>query len=264
MADLARRLGVPIYVAVGVMECLWHWTAKYAPAGDVGKWGAAGISKGVNWDGPADGLVAALVASKFLDEHPEHGFVIHDWAEHADDAVHLTMARSGKRFCDDSIPKMTRMNREERTACEAKYARNTHGTRTECTPTHAPPSPPLPSQAIPSPAPPTPPTDARTDRAAAAAGESGTVKLLPRQALLYHRLLTKPTWVPEGQGWIEATMARDLAKKPTTSEALIAYWLREAKNDRARIKSVAGFLISKLKDPDEELSAALAAQEAGT
>ena len=76
MADLARRLNVPIYVAVGVMECLWHWTAKYAPAGDVGKWGLAGIAKGVNWDGPADGLVEALVASRFVDEHPEHGFVI--------------------------------------------------------------------------------------------------------------------------------------------------------------------------------------------
>ena len=34
---LARALGLPLYSGVGVLEALWHWTARHAPAGDVGR-----------------------------------------------------------------------------------------------------------------------------------------------------------------------------------------------------------------------------------
>lgn len=88
----------------------------------------------------------------------------------------------------------------------------------------------------------------------------GTVKMTGRELALYHKLLERPIWIPDGQGWIEACRARDIAKMPTTSMALIEYWIKHARSDK-RIVTVAGFLISKLSKPDLQLAESLMAQE---
>lgn len=266
MADLARRLNVPRYVAVGVMECLWHWAAKYAPAGDVGKWGAAGLAEGLEWEGSADALVAALVGSRFVEDHPEHGLVIHDWSEHADDAVQLAMARAGKRFWDGAKPRMSRLGKNERAACESKYAQHTHGVRTQNAPTHAPPSPPLPSPPLPSqqqqqgavngvhrgnPRP----------IAAAAAGESDLIRLTPAQIALFGLIDARPLWLPKDAPWIERCTARDLAMVKGMTPAYVSYWLAEARKCRATLEKPAAFVIAKLRRPDASLLEALSAQE---
>lgn len=144
--------------AGGLLEFLWHWTMRYAPSGDIGRWPDAAIAKGAGWTRDPEVFVSALIAERWADTHEEHRVVIHDWPTHADDSVHLALARATLFFCDGSVPKLTRMSRKEQArvksaytkACDA-HALNTHNTRTQNALRHAPPSHPIPSLPLPSP-----------------------------------------------------------------------------------------------------------------
>ena len=122
---LMEKLNVPRYVAVGIMESIWYLTAREAPRGDIGKLSNERIAIGIDWRGAtnksrrdeADRLVNALVESGWLDrDGPEwstnevltkgergtnevlkryqYRLVIHDWPEHADDAVKKYLKRN--------------------------------------------------------------------------------------------------------------------------------------------------------------------------
>ena len=155
----ARALGVGLAQAVGHLELLWHFTAKFAPAGDLGRFHDADIEEACAWEGESGKMVAALTESGWLDSHAQHRVIVHDWSEHADDATNLTLARAGRLFADGKRPKTTRLLQAERTAVEAKLteaesvrtasARNTHAKRKNAhgvsSPSHPLPSPPIPS-----------------------------------------------------------------------------------------------------------------------
>lgn len=150
---LARLLGVGRYAAIGLLEALWHATAKYSPRGDIGRFSDAEIADLCFWDGPAPKLVKALVDSGWLDTRAKGRLVVHDWHEHAEDAVNMRLARAGERFANGSNPKLGRLPPEEKAIARAKYKggkspRRAHGKRT----TNAPPSHALalPSHALPS------------------------------------------------------------------------------------------------------------------
>lgn len=78
---------------VGHLELLWHFTAKQAPAGDVGRWADDEIAEACDWDGDPAAFVDALVAARWLDPCPTHRLIVHDWHEHADDALRKAMRR---------------------------------------------------------------------------------------------------------------------------------------------------------------------------
>lgn len=59
-------------------------------------------------------LVDALVATHWLDEHPEHRLVIHDWSEHSNDYAHARLARRGLRLADGSVPRLLKLSKYER------------------------------------------------------------------------------------------------------------------------------------------------------
>ena len=122
----------------------WHWAAQYAPSGDIGRFDDGDIADGVHWDGDPEKLVRALVAAGLLDEHREHRLLVHDWPEHADDAVNMSLARRFDRFADGRLPKLSRFTKRERQRIEPHY--KAHGEHTA----DAPPSPPLPSPPPPS------------------------------------------------------------------------------------------------------------------
>ena len=88
---LARVLGIPLLHAVGVLESLWHWTAQYAPTGDVSKM-AQDLEDGVFWDGKEGVLIPALIQCELLDQYQGKIFV-HDWAEHCDATVRRYLER---------------------------------------------------------------------------------------------------------------------------------------------------------------------------
>ena len=103
MLMLQDRLGLPRYAVVGILESLWHFTSKYAPVGDIGKYQDSLIARSIEWDGDGEQLVRALVESGWIDEHPTFRLVIHDWADHADEATKKKLSREGKSFVDGTV-----------------------------------------------------------------------------------------------------------------------------------------------------------------
>jgi len=95
MGRLSDLLNIEFALAVGIMELLWHYTARYAPRGDIGKWSNDDIARNVRWRGNPDELVAGLVKAGWLDEDPEYRLIIHDWHVHSDQACDRYLARHG-------------------------------------------------------------------------------------------------------------------------------------------------------------------------
>lgn len=112
MIDLARRLHIPLYAAVGLMEMLWHWSRVHAPQGDPGRWGALGVAQGCAWGGDPHRLLAAMVGAGWLDEAPApHHFVIHDIQAHADNSWKQFLYDQGLTWWDGSDPRSGKAGR---------------------------------------------------------------------------------------------------------------------------------------------------------
>jgi hypothetical protein len=129
---LGRLLKLRMFGAVGILECLYHFTSEYAPDGGIGKFSDDEIADACDWGGSASNLISALSQAGLIDLSGTHRLVVHDWSEHADDGVHMKLARAGVLFADGQVPKLHRLTKEEREKCQAKLdARQTHGKRTE-------------------------------------------------------------------------------------------------------------------------------------
>ena len=90
---LSLQLGLRRWGAVGLLEMLWHFTAKYAPQGDVGKFTDLAIARAVDWNRDAGRLVQAMTVSGWLDPCDCHRLVVHDWADHADQTILRMLTR---------------------------------------------------------------------------------------------------------------------------------------------------------------------------
>lgn len=95
---LALQCKLPVYAAVGLLEMLFHFTAQYAPAGDIGKFTDEEIERAVGWDGEAGRFVDGLLTAQYVEHHDTHRLVVHQWHEHADQAVQRVLARRGENF----------------------------------------------------------------------------------------------------------------------------------------------------------------------
>ena len=127
---LADSLGIRLYGAVGIMEMLWHFTAQHAPQGDIGKWPDVRIARFVDWPiEDSERLMRALVDCKLLDECATCRFVVHDWHEHCDDAVHMMLARSTLRFASGAIPSLSRFTKDERQKILTAFDEQAHKKR---------------------------------------------------------------------------------------------------------------------------------------
>ena len=95
MFDLARRLHVALYSANGLMERLWHYTAKRYPQGNIGSATDEYIARACAWGGDPSRLTMAMVGAGWLDPCPTHRFHIHNWLEHMDTACKKQLERKG-------------------------------------------------------------------------------------------------------------------------------------------------------------------------
>lgn len=146
---LAAALGIDRWGAVGILECLFHWTAAYAPDGGIGKWSDEAIATGIGWVGDARSLLSALETTGWVDRaHDPCTRRVHGWSDHADDATHMKLARARLTFADGSEPKLTRLPKHEKTAAIAFYKARAHAVHTPCV--NRVTSPPLPSPPLPS------------------------------------------------------------------------------------------------------------------
>ena len=85
--DLISRLELPRYAAKGILVSLWHFAATQAQRGNVGRWTDQQIAAAIDWRDDPEALIAALVASHWLDRCQEHRLVVHDWGVHCDQSV---------------------------------------------------------------------------------------------------------------------------------------------------------------------------------
>lgn len=133
MKRLCRRLDIPQYQAVGVLESVWHTVAREAPRGDIGKLSDEDIALAIDYRGDEAKLIEALVYAGWLDRDSTHRLVVHDWADHADDAVQMKLARGHLFFADGRAPKLTRLATKERECAHEFYnsAQSAHAVRTE-------------------------------------------------------------------------------------------------------------------------------------
>lgn len=78
---LKMILKLPLYQVAGILELLWNFAVNCADDGAVGRYSNEDIAAYIEYDGDPDALVAALVHCRWLDEHPVHRLVVHDWEE---------------------------------------------------------------------------------------------------------------------------------------------------------------------------------------
>ncbi|HUA82651.1 MAG TPA: hypothetical protein VMB85_02255 [Bryobacteraceae bacterium] len=108
---MRKLLKVGLATAVGYLELLWHFTAEFAPRGDIGKFDDDRIEAAMDWHGKRGRLISALIDSKWMDPHSECRLYVHDWSEHADEAVRKRLSRSGQEFVRVA-PKVTGHRRD--------------------------------------------------------------------------------------------------------------------------------------------------------
>ncbi len=95
---LARRLSVPIYSAIGILESLWHFVAEFTPEGDLGRFSDVAIADAVGWAEDPEDFVEALVEVGWLERNTEHRIIVHHWNQHAEDSVRKFLNRHRKGF----------------------------------------------------------------------------------------------------------------------------------------------------------------------
>ena len=89
---------------LGYLEALWHFTGRFTPQGNIGKYSDAEIEAWVEWDGEEGALIAALVKAHWLDPHETHRLLVHDWHKHADDATRQALKRAKLEFAVNEDP----------------------------------------------------------------------------------------------------------------------------------------------------------------
>lgn len=118
---LQTLLKRPPFHVLGVLESIWQLTAKDFPRGDIGKISNARIAGCIGWDGDSDELVNALEMAGFIDPHPVHRLIVHDWPHHCEDSVHCYLARRFEKFADGTVPKFTRLTSVEKKGIVEKW-----------------------------------------------------------------------------------------------------------------------------------------------
>ena len=93
---LQHRLGfTKTRDTIGILEAMWLFTQREAPRGDIGKFDNETLAIELEWDGDPEMLVVTLVETRWLDAHPVHRLVVHDWHNHAPRYVHSLVQRYG-------------------------------------------------------------------------------------------------------------------------------------------------------------------------
>lgn len=103
LLDLASRLRIPRLHAAGILDALWAWTGDFAPRGDVGRFPDGSIAGACDWTGDATSFVGALVASRWLDRHPAHRLIVHDWKDHIPRWVLANLKRNGQTAVSTTV-----------------------------------------------------------------------------------------------------------------------------------------------------------------
>jgi hypothetical protein len=103
-AELQARLSLPKYAALGLLESIWHFTGRYAPQGNIGKYSDQAIESWLGWNGEPGTVIPALTGAGWIDENADYRLITHDWHRHADNATRLALKRNQTTFCIHGVP----------------------------------------------------------------------------------------------------------------------------------------------------------------
>lgn len=116
---LKRRLNIPLYQTVGLLETLWQITTESADAGDIGRFSDEDIALALEWEGDPGELVEAMVETGWLDHDPVQRLVVHDWLDHAPEFIKERVRkrdqRGRRRKPEDSVPPCPGASGQDRT-----------------------------------------------------------------------------------------------------------------------------------------------------
>ena len=101
---LKRRLKLPHWGVVGILQSIWTFAMNNAKDGGIGRYSNDDLAAAVEWDGNPDEFVRALLECGWLNFHDEARLVIHDWHEHAPSFVRGNLAKAGKSFLGNGKP----------------------------------------------------------------------------------------------------------------------------------------------------------------
>jgi hypothetical protein len=98
-AQFKAILKQPKSQVIGWLEMMWHFTGRFTPKGDIGKYTDVQIEAWLEWNGEPGALVDAFVQSRWIDRDSVYRLLVHDWAHHADKATKNALKRAGEDFC---------------------------------------------------------------------------------------------------------------------------------------------------------------------
>jgi hypothetical protein len=101
--DFAGRLEVSRPTAIGHLELFWHFVAKHAPRGNIGKFPNTSIARACDWTGDPEAFLQALLKSALIDASEEHRFLVHDWPEHCPNWVRAQLQKLKTPFFSITI-----------------------------------------------------------------------------------------------------------------------------------------------------------------
>lgn len=93
--ELAEALGVSWPTAIGHLELLFHFTAQYCPQGNIGKYSPKRIAAALGWNKRPQVLIDGMVKSGWVEPHPIHTLIVHDWHLHLDRTTAQRVSRLG-------------------------------------------------------------------------------------------------------------------------------------------------------------------------
>lgn len=102
-AELKAILRQPKGPTAGWLEMMWHFTGRFTPQGNIGKYTDQAIESWVEWDGEPGKLIEAFIQAKWIDRDPVHRLLVHDWHQHADKATKNALMRAGMPFCTPTV-----------------------------------------------------------------------------------------------------------------------------------------------------------------
>jgi len=94
-------------IACGIMERLWHFTARYANDGDIGDIAPRRVAQGVGWPYDAQLLIEILKKTRWLDvnEKKPLQLLIHDWPQHSDEGADRWLADNNLKYANGMRPR---------------------------------------------------------------------------------------------------------------------------------------------------------------
>lgn len=104
--SLMRRLALPQYAVVGLLESLWTLAGQFADDGDLTRFDAHAVADYAGYDGDAEALLTALVECRWLDRIDDR-LLIHDWDDHCPDYVYDRRRKRVKRASMRECPGMS-------------------------------------------------------------------------------------------------------------------------------------------------------------